>query len=76
MNVNELKRVLMSSHFNIFFTSFAYYFDKVFRPRSLMLIDFAPNERPHKLHHTSKFLEDSSFGSHFRDLQKLEQQLF
>ena len=35
---------------------------------SIYVPSFASNEMPHN---SSKFLEDSSFGSYFNDLQKL-----
>ena len=51
------------------------HFHKAFRPRPLTSFDLPPSFAPKKdfvkLHNPSKFLEDRSFGSHFRDLQKL-----
>ena len=48
---------------------------KAFRPRSLTPFDLPQVLRQMKdfikLHNPVKFLEDSSFGSHFRDLQML-----
>ena len=51
------------------------HFRKAFRPRPLLPSIYVPrfglNERPHKVNNPSKFPEGSSFGSHFRGLQKL-----
>ena len=52
-------------------------FPKVLRPRPLTFFDLRPDKVLYhmkgliKLHNPVKFLEDSSFGSHFRGLQML-----
>ena len=57
---------------------FVAHFHKAIRPRPLTPFhlppSFVPNERFIKLHNPGKFLEDSSFDSHFKDLQKLAKQ--
>ena len=59
MSRNKLKLNVFVAHFH-----------KVFRPHPLTPFYLRPNFALN-LHNPEKFHEDSSFGIHFRDLQKL-----